>query len=88
MNADGHINEWGPHIGIGRAKDTKSWYQQLRHWWTANKAARREANLASLLACWDTKSETVRPFRAEAAPEKAAAQHAFSITTMLYGLSQ
>jgi hypothetical protein len=88
MHANGHINEWGAHIGIGRAKDSKNWYQQLRDWWTEHKAARREANLASLHACWDAKRETVRQFRAEAAPEMAAAQHARSVATMLYGLSQ
>jgi hypothetical protein len=88
MYADGHINEWGTDIGSGRANDTKRWYEQLRDWWTEYKAARREANLASLHACWDAKREAVRPFRSEAAPEMAAAQHAFSIATMLYGLGQ
>jgi hypothetical protein len=88
MHANGHITEWATHISIGRTKETKSWYQQLRDWWTAHKAARREANLASLHACWDAKREAIRSFRADAAPEMAAAQHAFSVATMLYGLSQ
>jgi hypothetical protein len=88
MYVNGHINEWRAHSGIGHAKATKRWYEQLRDWWTAHKAARREANLASLHACWDAKREAVRAFRAEAAPEMAAARHAFSVATMLYGLSQ
>jgi hypothetical protein len=88
MHANGHITEWAADISVGRTKDTKSWYQQLRDWWTAHKAARREAKLASLHACWDAKREAVRSFRAEAAPEMAAAQHAFSVATMLSGLSQ
>jgi hypothetical protein len=88
MHAHGYINEWGDHIGSSRAKDTKRWYKQLRDRWTAYKAARREANLASLHACWDAKREAVRSFRAEAAPEMTAAQHAFSVSTVLYGLSQ
>jgi hypothetical protein len=83
MHAHGYVNEWGAHIGSSRAKDTKRWYEQLRDWWTAHKAARREAKLASLYACWDAKREAVRSFRAEAAPEMAAAQHAFSVAAVL-----
>jgi hypothetical protein len=88
MHANGHTTIWEAHIGIGRARDTKTWHQQLRDWWTEHKAARREANLASLRACWDAQREAVKPFRAEAAPEMAATQHALSVATMLYGLSQ
>jgi hypothetical protein len=88
MHASGHITEWAAHLSTGRTKDTKNWYQQLRDWWTEHKAARQAANLASLHACWDAKREAVRSFRAEAAPEMAAARHAFSVATMLYGLGQ
>ena len=87
MHALGHTTVWGTPIEIGRARDTKSWYQQLREWWTAYKTARREATLASLSACWDAKREAVTPFRAKAAPEMVAAQHTLSVTTMLYGLA-
>jgi hypothetical protein len=88
MHANGHTTVWGTHTGVGRTRHVKSWYQQLRDWWMTRKAARREANLALLRACWDGKHETVRSSRAEAAPEMAAAQHALFITTMIYGLNQ
>jgi hypothetical protein len=88
MYAHGHPTAWGTDIGVGRAGDAKGWYQQLRDWWAAHKASRREARLTSILACWDSRREVVIPFHAEAAPEMAAAQHALSVATMLYGLGE
>jgi hypothetical protein len=88
MRTHGHTTVCGPHIGIGRARDAKGWYEPLREWWAAHKAMRRKAKLAAIAARWNAKSEAVTPFRAEAAPEMAAAQHALSVATMLYGLSQ
>jgi hypothetical protein len=87
MHTNGHTTVWGTHIGIGRASKTRSWYQQLRDWWTAHKASRQQANLDALRRCWDAKREAVISQRAEAAPEMAAAHHAIFVATMLYGLS-
>ena len=45
------------------------------------------AKLAALNARWDTKREVVIPFRADAAPEMAAAQRVFSTIGQLHGLA-
>jgi hypothetical protein len=87
MHTHGHTTVWGTHIGIGRGHKTRSWYQQLRDWWTAHRATRQQANIEALNRCWDATRETVTPQGAEAAPEMAAAHHAISVATMLYGLS-
>lgn len=88
MRTYGHATAWGTHIGVDRTSNGVGWYQQLRDWWMAHKAARQEARLASRNVCWDSTREVVTPLRAEAAPEMAAAHHALSVTIMLYGLSQ
>ena len=88
MHAHGHTTIGGTPIGVGRARDAKGWYQQLKEWWAGHKAARAQARLAALTARWDARREAVIPFRAEAAPEMAAAQHGISVAIMLSGLSQ
>jgi hypothetical protein len=50
MHANGHTTVWGTHIGIGRARDTKRWYHQLKAWWAGYKAAQHNAKLATLRA--------------------------------------
>ena len=87
MHANGHTTVWGTHIGLGRATDGQSWYQQVQAWWAAHKAARQQANLEALHRCWDARREAVTSQCAEAAPEMIAAHHSLSVATMLYGLS-
>jgi hypothetical protein len=86
MHANGHTTVWGTHIGIGRATDAKSWYQQLNAWWSAHQTACRHARLARLNARWDARREAVRLQHADAAVDMVAPAHAFSITTALCDL--
>jgi len=86
MRAQGHTTVWGTPIGVGRATDAKGWYQQLKEWWVAHKAARQEAKLATLRARWDARREAVRPLHADAAIDMVASTHAFSTTTALCNL--
>ena len=87
MPAHGHTTVWGTHIGIGRASDAKSCYQQMKAWWTAHSAARQDAKLATLRARWDTRREAVRPLQTDAAIDMVASTHAFSTTTTLCDLA-
>jgi hypothetical protein len=86
MSAHGHATVWGTHIGIGRARDTKGWYQQLAVWWADRKAARHDARLATLNARWDARREAVLLNHADAAVDIVARTHAFSTTTALCDL--
>ncbi len=87
MHAHGHTTVWGTHLGVGRARDAKSWYQQMKDWWAAHKAARQEAKLATLRAHWDARREAVHPLHADAAVDMVASTHACSTTTALCDLS-
>jgi hypothetical protein len=87
MRAQGQTTVWETPIGVGRATDTKSWYQQIRDRWTAYKAARHDATLATLKARWDARREAVHPLHADAAIDMVASTHAFSTTTALCDLS-
>ena len=87
MRAHGHASVSRIHIGVGRATDDKGWYQQLRAWWAAHKAARREANLVRLNARWDAQREAVRPLQTDAAIDMVASTHACSTTTALCALA-
>jgi hypothetical protein len=85
MPPHGHPTVVG--IPISRTGDTKGWSQQLRSWWTAHQAARHAAHLAALSTRWDARREAVSPFRADAAPEMAAATGARSVAILLYSLA-
>jgi hypothetical protein len=83
MRAQGHASVWRTHIGVGHAKDARGWYEQIRDRWTAYKAARHEAMLATLRTRWDARREALRPLHADAAIDMVASTHAFSTTTTL-----
>jgi hypothetical protein len=87
MHATGHTTVWGTHIGVSRATDGKGWYQQLKEWWAAHKAARHDTRLATLRARWDARREAVHPLHADAAIDMVASTHAFSTTTALCDLT-
>ena len=88
MRAQGHVLILGTQAGEGCASDAKRGYQRLNAQWVAHQAARRRARMAAREACWDATHESVRPIRAEAATEMAAAEGALTVVSMLYGLSQ
>jgi hypothetical protein len=87
MRSHGQATVWGTHLGVGRTRGEAGWYRQLRQWWKAHKAAREQAKLAALDACWDARREAVRPRWAETAAEMVAAQYVFSTAARLSGLS-
>ena len=87
MHVNGQTTVWGTHIGVSRARDAKSWYQQIRDQWTAYKAARHDAMLATLNARWDARREAVCPLGADAAIDMVASTHACSTTTELCDMS-
>jgi hypothetical protein len=86
MSAQGHTTVWATHLGIGRTRDAKSWSQQLKAWWAARKAMRRDARLAALKARWDARREAIHLCRADAAADMVAPAHLYSTTTALCDL--
>jgi hypothetical protein len=87
MHANGLTTVWGTPIGVSRARNTKSWCQQVRDRWTAYNVARHEAKPTTLKIRWDARREAIRPFHADAAIDMIAATHAFSTTTALCDLT-
>jgi hypothetical protein len=87
MPAQGHSTVWETHIGVSRATVGQGWYQQLKNWWAAYKAARYEAHVATLRAQWDARHEAIRSLHTDAAIDMVASAHRFSTTTALCDLS-
>ena len=87
MRVHGHASVWRIPLGVGRANDDTGWHQQMKAWWTAHKAARHDAKLATLSARWDGQREAVRPLHTDAAIDLVASTHACSITTALCALA-
>jgi hypothetical protein len=87
MRSHGQATVWGTHIGVGRAPSGTGWYQQLRQWWDAHKAAREQAELRALNASWDAQREALRALPAGNAADMVAAHYAFATATRLYGLA-
>jgi hypothetical protein len=86
MRTHGYATVWGAHGEVRHSGVHAGGYHPLKAWWAARQAARRQAYLATLEACWDAQHETVRPLRVEAALDLAAARGALTVATMLYGL--
>ena len=78
----------GTSLDGGSTGDAKGWYQQLKEWWAARKAARQRAKLVALTNRWDAEHEAVKPLRADAAIEMAIAQGTLSLATQPYSLIQ
>jgi hypothetical protein len=88
MRSHGPATVWGTSLDGGRTRDVKEWYQQLKEWWAARKAARQQAKLVALTNRWDAEHEAVTPLRADAAVEMAIAQGTLSMATQPYSLIQ
>jgi hypothetical protein len=84
MRSHGPAAVWGTSFDSGRDRDGKGWYQQLKEWWAARKAARQQAKLVALTNRWDAEHEAVKPLRADAAVEIAIAQGTLSMATQPY----
>jgi len=88
MRSHGPATVWGTSLDGGRTRDVKGWYQQLKEWWAARRAARQQAKLVALTNRWDGEHEAVKPLRADAAVEMAIAQGTLLLATQPYSLIQ
>jgi hypothetical protein len=88
MRSHGPATVWGTSLDGGRARDTKGWYQQMKEWWAARKAAHQQAKLVALTDRWDAEHEAFRPLCADAAVEMAIAQGTLSMATQPYSFIQ
>jgi hypothetical protein len=88
MRSHGPATVWGTCLDGGSTRDAKGWYQQLKEWWAARKAARQRAKLVALTNRWDAEHEAVKPLRANAAVEMAIAQGTLSMATQPYSFIQ
>jgi hypothetical protein len=88
MRSHGPATVWGTSLDGGSIRDAKGWYQQLKEWWAARKAARQRAKLVALTNRWDTEREAVKPLPADAAVEMAIAQGTLSMATQPYSFIQ
>ena len=88
MRSHGPATVWGTPLDGGRTRDVKGWYQQLKEWWAARRAARQQAKLVALTNRWDGEHEAVKPLRADAAVEMAIAQGTLSMAMQPYSFIQ
>src|SRR5262245_13063761 len=87
MHAHGHTTLWGTRLGVGQTTYDRSWYQQVKAWWTAHRIAREESKLATLRGYWDARREAVRPMYTHAISDMVTSTHRSSVTTALCDLS-
>ena len=87
MRTHEHTTVWGIHLGVGRARDAKGWYEQLKEWWATHKAIRHARKIAALTTCWDAKREAIRLLHTDAAADMVTATYAGSTITVLCALA-
>jgi signal transduction histidine kinase len=75
---------WGTSLDSSRAREANAWYQQLKAWSAARKAAREQARLAALNVCWNAQLEAFSPRRTDSALEMALAQGRLALAAQPY----